>query len=48
MRGTLAKKLRREARKRDRQILPELKEFLNNLSFAERLKVAYRIIRKKF
>ena len=48
MNGRLAKKIRREARKRDREILPELKDFLNHLSFGERVKVALRIIGGRF
>ncbi len=48
MNGRLAKKIRKEVRRRDTKILPELKEFLNKLGFFERVKIAYRLIRGKF
>jgi len=48
MNGRLAKKLRKLARERDKLILPELKSFINGLGFFERLKVAFRILRRKF
>lgn len=44
----MEKKLRRIARKRDKQILPELKAFINELGFWERVRVALRVIRRKF
>jgi len=48
MNGSLAKKIRKETRKRDRQILPELKQFINDLDILERLKIAFRIMRGRF
>ncbi len=48
MNGRIAKKIRKEVRKRDSKVLPELKAFLNKLSFPERLRIAFRIIRGKF
>ena len=48
MRGTVVKKLRRLARERDKQILPELKEFINGQGLGTRFKIAFNIIRGKF
>jgi len=52
MNGRMARKIRKEARieamKRDAIVLPKLKEFLNNCSFKERLKLAFRLLRRRF
>lgn len=52
MNGRMTKMLRRQARKesakRDQKILPELKDWINNLIFKDRLRVAWRIVCGKF
>ena len=48
MNGRLAKKLRKNARERDREILPELKSFINIQPFKERLRFAWKILRGQF
>jgi hypothetical protein len=48
MNGRLAKRLHKEARKRDREIFPELKEFINRQPFRDRVKIAIRILKGTF
>ena len=48
MNQKLAKKLRKLARQRDEDILPELKAFINLQPFSKRLSIAIRIIKGKF
>ena len=52
MNGRLAKRMRREARlqamNRDQQIFPELKAFINNQRFLDRLIIAWRILLRAF
>ena len=44
----LAKKIRKAAKQRDREILPELKAFINTQPLRERLQFALKIIQGKF
>uniref|UniRef100_A0A6M3IX19 Uncharacterized protein n=1 Tax=viral metagenome TaxID=1070528 RepID=A0A6M3IX19_9ZZZZ len=48
MNGRIAKKLRREALKVKETMFPELKAFINGLSFRDRVKVAWRIMGRRF
>jgi hypothetical protein len=48
MNGRLAKKLRKEMRRRDKEIFPELKDFINHLSFFARFRVAVRVLCGRF
>jgi hypothetical protein len=46
MNGKLAKKLKRLARRGDIEIAYQFKAWVNGLSFGERLKVCFRILRR--
>lgn len=52
MSGKTAKKIRkaalRAAEKRDAQILPELKQFINQQPFLNRCRIAVRILQGRF
>lgn len=52
MNGRIAKKIRRETRtaalKRDEKILPDLKKFINQQPFGDRVRIAARILLGRF
>ena len=48
MNGRLARKIRKEARKRDVKILPELKQFINDQGIFTRLHIAFRVTLGRF
>jgi len=48
MNARVSKKIRKLARERDLMILPELKDWINNLEIWDRLKVSFRILRRRF
>lgn len=52
MNEKMAKRIRREARKqssqRDLEILPELKQFINEQKFFDRIRICLRILTRKF
>lgn len=52
MNGKLAKKIRaaavKQTAKRDEQLIPELKEYINSLPLKDRIVLAWRMIRGRF
>lgn len=52
MNGRMAKKIRKEARaaakKRDEEIFPEMKIFINSQSLWDRIRLAVRILGRRF
>lgn len=48
MNGRITKKIRKEAKKRDEWIFPELKRFLNKQPFKIRVKMAWNLLRGRF
>ena len=47
MNAKKVKKLRKYIKKNNESLIPEFKEFINNLTFMERGKIAFRVLRKK-
>lgn len=51
MNGRMAKKIRKEARHKASRVYADAKDYkrvINNLSFLDRFKVAFRILRRRF
>ena len=44
----IRKKAEQSARRRDREILPDLKAYLNALSLIKRLTICWRLINRRF
>lgn len=47
MRGAVAKKIRKTIKKNQLVMANDFKVFVNGLKFGERIKIAWRIIRRK-
>ena len=47
MNGKTIKKIRKELNSKEKEIASEVFDYLNSLSFIERLKIAVKIIRRK-
>lgn len=48
MNARLAKKIRQAANRRDEEILPDLKRFLNSQPFLVRVRISWRILKGTF
>lgn len=48
MNGRLAKKIRKELRKKQREILNCFREIINSLSLSDRIRLALKIVIKNF
>ena len=48
MNGKTIKKIRKELNSKEKEMVNELFDYFNSLSFGKRIKIALRIIRKKF